>query len=151
MPTTKHHIEVIARALIRRGPYLLACQSLKGRYFYLPGGHVEFGEPAAHALARELTEETGLRATVGPLLLTTEGRFKARRPHHEINLVFLASLPNRPIRSREPKIAFAWLDLSHLDQEDFRPRSIRSWILRWADDPVGCSTWNSEFQGRAKA
>src|SRR5262249_814619 len=43
-------IEVIARGLLRDRSQILVCQSLKHGYCYLPGGHVEFGEPAAVAL-----------------------------------------------------------------------------------------------------
>jgi 8-oxo-dGTP diphosphatase len=34
----------------------------------LPGGHVEFGEPVAAALVREVFEETGLEVLCGPLI-----------------------------------------------------------------------------------
>src|SRR5262249_44925533 len=47
MSSGKPHIEVIARGVIRRGRFVLACRNVKKGYVYLPGGHVEFGETAA--------------------------------------------------------------------------------------------------------
>lgn len=87
-------IEVIARGLCTTGSRVLLCRNVKGAYYYLPGGHVDFGEPADHALAREFMEETGIHAEVGELMLVTEHSFiherpgKKDKPHHELNLVF---------------------------------------------------------------
>ncbi|MBY0262673.1 MAG: NUDIX domain-containing protein, partial [Phycisphaerales bacterium] len=82
-------IEFIARGVLIAGSRVLLCRNLKHDYLYLPGGHVEFGESAAAALAREFLEEAALPVRVGPLALVSEGTFATkRRGHHEVNLVF---------------------------------------------------------------
>ncbi len=97
MPSTPH-IEFIVRGLIIHWGHCLVCWNPKGDYGYLPGGHIESGEPAAAALAREMLEETGLTCRVGPLLLAHENQFKTRkRAHHELNLVFAAEITDEAI------------------------------------------------------
>ncbi|KTG27235.1 NUDIX domain-containing protein [Haloferax profundi] len=56
----------------RDGAVLLVHQD--GRWV-LPGGGVEPGETKTTALVREMREETGLDATVGPLRVVTEQTF----------------------------------------------------------------------------
>ncbi len=126
-------IEIIARALALREGRVLLCRSVKGQYAYLPGGHVEPEELATEACARELLEETGVEASVGPCLLIAETRFHdGRKARHELNLVFHVELPPglRPDepKSREPKIAFEWLDLAAVYETDIRPRCIKAWL-----------------------
>ena len=95
-PTAPTHIEFIARALILHRGHCLVCWNPEGNYGYLPGGHIEIGEPAPEALAREMIEETALACRVGPLLLTHENQFKTKkRLHHELNLVFAAEITDR--------------------------------------------------------
>ena len=125
-------IEVIARALVRGPQGVLVCQNLKRGYYYLPGGHVEFGETAAEALRRELLEETGIRTRIGPLLLVAEVRFDDRgRPRHEISKMFHVEHFDFPahLQTLEPKIAFCWLAPDSLASADLRPACIKSWIL----------------------
>ncbi len=55
-----NEIEVIARGLCIRDGKVLLCRHIKQAYNYLPGGHVEFGESATDALAREMMEEAGV-------------------------------------------------------------------------------------------
>jgi 8-oxo-dGTP diphosphatase len=131
------HIEVIARAVLRQGSWILACRNLDGGYFYLPGGHVEVGEPVARAAERELEEETGLKVRARDCMLVTEGIFEARgRRHQEVNLVFHVELlepmdPEAPppaVPSLEPGIAFEWLDMAAAADVDLRPEAIRAWL-----------------------
>lgn len=139
-PTSKrsarnsHQIEVIARCALVRDGRVLLCQNVKHGYFYLPGGHVEFGEAAARAAERELAEEIGVRVQVGELALVSEGAFQGKRAHHEINLVFRAEPRQRWPRaltapnSREPGIAFQWVDLAAAQDLDIRPAAAKAWL-----------------------
>ncbi|MEC9373734.1 MAG: NUDIX domain-containing protein [Planctomycetota bacterium] len=133
MPQTPP-IEIIARGLLWRGGHLLLCQNVQAGYCYLPGGHVEFNEPADAACAREFAEETGLKVTPGACRLVAEVRFedaRARR-HHELNLVFhvehATPLPDE-IPSREPQIAFLWAEPAQIVDLDVRPAAIKAWLL----------------------
>jgi 8-oxo-dGTP diphosphatase len=60
----------VVAALIEFEGKLLVCQRPRGSRFELqwefPGGKVEPGEPLEAALARELQEELGVTATIGP-------------------------------------------------------------------------------------
>jgi 8-oxo-dGTP diphosphatase len=124
-------IECIARGLATRDGLVLACRSVKHGYRYLPGGHVEFGESAADALAREFLEETGLRVVPGEPRLVAEVRFGK---HHEVNTVFHVEHADGPwperVESLEPKLAFDWLPMETLlgDSGRLRPAAIRDWL-----------------------
>lgn len=155
MPKKKPHIEVIARGLLLHGSSALLCVSRKGGYCYLPGGHVEFGESAAAALAREFEEETGMMVRCGVCLLMTEGAFTAGdTAHHELNLVFHVEVdgagsdsPPPSVSSQEADIDFQWVDLAAIVGLDLRPASIKAWLVAGgqmdADAPL-CG-WISEF------
>ena len=140
--STGSNIEVIARVVIVHGGRVLLCQSVKHGYFYLPGGHVEFGEAAAAAAVREIDEELGVHLRMGPLAMVSEGVFKAKRQHHEINLVFHveplhggSSIPRGLLKpkSREKHIAFRWVDLASAQDLDIRPTAIKAWLASGMD------------------
>ncbi len=167
MPSKKKpHIEVIARGLLTDGSRVLLCQSRAGGYCYLPGGHVDPGEAAADALAREFKEETGLAASVGAPLLLSEQVFRDPdgTPHHEILLVFHVERlrdpegdPTTQVESIEDDIAFAWFELAEIAQTDVRPPRHKAWLaaggavtgepVAWASDAPRKTSPESADQG----
>lgn len=114
----KPHIELIARGVLIHNRHLLICQNRQHGHLFLPGGHVEFGEPAAEALQREIQEEMGIHLAVGTFLGACEASFQQRRSagvkrHHELNLLFQLLVPKGFSRSlvvsREDHIKFIWI------------------------------------------
>lgn len=63
-------LRFVAAALIVRGDEVLICQRRPDQPMALqwefPGGKIEAGETAEQALARELNEELGIQAIIGP-------------------------------------------------------------------------------------
>lgn len=134
-----HRIEIIARGVAIEGGRVLLCRSVSGGYAYLPGGHVEPGEPAARALERELLEETGLEVRAGDLLCVHEERFEQQgAPRHEINLVFHMehppAWPESP-DSLEPAIAFGWTPIDALEDARLLPERMVEWLRSRGDRP----------------
>jgi ADP-ribose pyrophosphatase YjhB (NUDIX family) len=91
--TSAPAIRVIAIGLFRVGDRILVARGVdpaSGEGFYRPlGGRVEFGERAAAALSREISEELGGTIEGLHLLGVLENLFEyTGRPHHEIVFVF---------------------------------------------------------------
>ncbi|MEN0021612.1 MAG: NUDIX domain-containing protein [Planctomycetota bacterium] len=126
--------ELIVRGVAGRDGNILACIALPHNYRYLPGGHVDPGESARVALAREFMEEVGVEVRVGELLFTAEERFEQRgRVRHEIVLAFHVEHSSgewpADITSREDDIGFEWLTPDELAAANFLPASQKAWQL----------------------
>ena len=69
----------VTAAIIRNGDRVLVCQRRRGAAFELqwefPGGKVEDGEDPRACLARELREELGIEARIGPEVYRTSHRY----------------------------------------------------------------------------
>lgn len=110
---SKGEIEVMARGVCIVEGRLLLCHTRRANNTYLPGGHVDFGEPAARALCREIREELGLKASSGRFLGVVEHVYRQKgRRHCEVNLVFELRIPglrpDTPPPSAEGHLDFRW-------------------------------------------
>lgn len=124
------HIEVLARGLVRRDSQVLLARPTGEDWWFLPGGHVEPGEPAADALVRELREELGVTAEVGEILACAENFYQdAAGSHHELNVVFRAVIPPGDVESREAHLEFGWVDDDEVGREEVRPPAVHELIL----------------------
>ncbi len=141
----KEVIEIIARGALLRDGRVLLCRNVKHRYYYLPGGHVEFGEHASRAVVREFSEETGLEVSASRCVLVSEGIFRqGRRDRHELNLVFHVEHPamsSIAVKSLEPKIAFEWVELAAVTDLDVRPEAIKAWLAAGAPVAQDGAEW----------
>ena len=119
-------IETIARGVCIEGGRILLCRAKGGSSTYLPGGHIEFGETGRTALKREISEETGLDATVGSFMGVVENTFMQHgKPHAEINLVYEMSVPSDDVSAKEDWIEFLWCPLADLDKANLLPAEFR--------------------------
>ena len=75
----------IVRGIIRDGDHHLLCKQKDGDYTFLLGGHIDFGEGAKFALAREINEEIGADVTIGNFRGAIENAWDN---NCEISLVF---------------------------------------------------------------
>ena len=117
-------LQTKGRRCVRRGRLL--AQAVGETWYFLPGGHVEPGEPAAIALRRELAEELGVeRVRIGGVLAIVEtGYTDPRGGHHEVNLVHRVAVSAEIHGSREEHIRFEWRERSELHELEIKPTPI---------------------------
>ncbi|GAB6260838.1 NUDIX domain-containing protein [Photobacterium sp. R1] len=122
-----------SRALIQVQDKILLVRRVGDRMSFLPGGHVELGEAAAKALAREIEEETGMKARVGSLIGVAENDWlESGQQQAEIALVFQAELAGvceaMQIDSKEAHLEFFWAEIRALDEHQLYPVALRELI-----------------------
>lgn len=125
-----------AAALIVRGGRLLLQSPTGVDEYAVPGGQVMFGETAAQAIERELTEEIGVKAAVGEFLAVGELFFPVgERTIHQLFLQFAATLPDDALtddvtpglelgRDGGPKLRFEWVGIDRLREIPLYPPQI---------------------------
>jgi len=55
------NFEICIRAVVQNKGKILVCFHKEKGYYFLPGGHLEFGESIPDALFREVKEELGIK------------------------------------------------------------------------------------------
>jgi ADP-ribose pyrophosphatase YjhB (NUDIX family) len=131
MPNKKE-IEVIVRALILKGNKILLCKAEEDRHYFLPGGHLEFGESAASALSRELKEELGVKSETGSLIGICEHIYRNKgKKHHEINLIFKVGVGKIDLQGKEKKLNFYLKDLKEFKKIYFLPEDLKGVLINY--------------------
>lgn len=114
------HAIAVTAGVIVRGDRVLICQRAPGGHhpgkWEFPGGKREAGEDLPACLRRELQEELGIEATVGPVLWTTRHRYPGR---DVIELTFFhVPAYTGPVTNRQ-FAAVAWVRPVDLAAVDF--------------------------------
>ena len=125
--------EVLARAIVVHDHSVLLTNVKGKKWYFLPGGHVEYGEPAHKALERELKEEIkGAHFTVREPAGMFENIYSDVEQHHEYTLLFntLVDFPEK-IESNEEKLEFHFYKIDELDKLDIRPSTLIQDIQDW--------------------
>ena len=129
-------IELLARAVIRRGDEILLAHKLGETNTFLPGGHIEAGEYAVDALRRELLEELSVESVIGDFVGLVEHKFTDENGvrYEEINLIFKASIGEAEVASAEGHLEFRWVNPVDFEKENLLPSSFRRLLRKWLVD-----------------
>ena len=113
-------VRFVAAALILRGEEVLICQRRPDQPMALkwefPGGKIEAGETPEQALARELDEELGIDADVGPRVTHTRHTY---RSGGAVDLQFFAVHAFRGEVTNRIFHDVRWIPLRDLTSYDF--------------------------------
>jgi 8-oxo-dGTP diphosphatase len=114
MTSTQQFPILAASICLRRGPEVLLVQRGKepglGKWAF-PGGKVKWGETTAEAALRELQEESGLDATIGPLI----GLYDVIRPDFHFTIAcYFASAPLGRLRAGSDADDARWVHINAL-------------------------------------
>ena len=127
-----NNIELIARAVILSRNKIILCRIKGKNRYFLPGGHVEFGEEIKASLKRELMEEAGMKVKLNKVIGVVENFYREnRKSHHEINIIFSGTTETRKILSKEPHIEFEYMDIKYIKNENILPKQVKSLLIKW--------------------
>jgi 8-oxo-dGTP diphosphatase len=122
-------IELIVRLIIKKDDKFLLCKNLKEGHYFLPGGHVEFGDTLEETIYKEMSEELALnKEDVSNISFNKyiENSYEHKEQKHcEINMVFTAELKDGiEIKSRENHIDFEWIGESEISNVILFPKGV---------------------------
>lgn len=140
---TKHvdtGINVIVRAIIVHENHILLTTATADNpnfpqgIFFLPGGHVEYNEPALQSLKREIWEEMNLEIETSEFAGILECSWDRKGSiYHELNIVYYIhikglNLANPPIAMDHKFHKFVWKRLDQIDNIVILPESLKTII-----------------------
>lgn len=110
----------------------------------LPGGLLELGESLAQGCAREIKEETGLEATVGPLVEVIERILRddeKKVEYHYVVCDFVCRAHEGSPKAGDDAEMVAWVELSQLQSLDLTSQLkevvAKAWAMAKQEDARG--------------
>lgn len=124
--------------LIHKGKLLLH-RNHDEDFWALPGGRVEWNEPSAETVVRELKEEINFHVKSERLLWVSELLFPWKKTNfHELNFIYLVTLDQelpelnrtewRGTEEDSNHLIFRWFPIEELDQLPLYPMFLRKGI-----------------------
>jgi ADP-ribose pyrophosphatase YjhB (NUDIX family) len=137
-------IEICIRAVIKQQNKILVCYSKEQKHYFLPGGHIKFGEDIKTALLREMKEELNLRIKKLIFMGIVENFYlENNKKYHEINIIFNGKVDKINTQSKEKHISFELIDISQFAKKNILPVALKKSVLRWLKDKK--TFWVSQF------
>lgn len=139
MTTNKYAntIELIVRLVIKREDKVLLCLNKEAGSYFLPGGHVEFGDTFEKTIYKETAEELGwtredIKSFKFKGYLENFYSYKnGTEPHAELNMIFDVEINvATQAVSQESHIGFEWVNISDVPNLKILPTTIVPFILQ---------------------
>lgn len=124
-------------AVLLNGTKVLLHKSAKDNFWALPGGRVEFNEPANKTIKREMQEELGIDVCVERLLWVVENFFNYNeKSYHELGFYFLVSTPSTTAFhtakqafkgiEADKDLIFQWHEIEALNSIELHPKFLQN-------------------------
>jgi len=122
-------VELIVRLIIKRGSTILLCADKENTHYFLPGGHVEFGDTLKQTIYKEMNEELGLKIEqifdISYNTFVEQMYINHEKKHHELCMIFNANISENvePV-SLEDHIYFKWIDKNDIKNINLLPKAV---------------------------
>ncbi len=143
-------IHLLGRVALISNAHILLAHEIRAKNTFLPGGHIEYNEPAKNTILREPREEFDGEVQIEGFIGVVEHSFECRgQPYHELNLVFSSRLlnyhyPQTP-ESVESHLEFYWQRIDKLKEVNLLPSPLVTIIPSYYRDRKG-SLWTSTME-----
>lgn len=133
---SKANIHVVARCFLTNKDNTVLCRVKDASWYFLPGGHVENGESAKTALARELNEEIGNNDyTISKFIGICESIFQLNEEFLQqgVDIVYkVDTSDNFAIDpTREDHIEFVEVKTDKLSEYNILPASLKEALIEY--------------------